>query len=72
MDFGYEGESVTASEYDENAMGDDPCNDPIPGHASDAESSFEVVDRRVEDRGDNVENVQQPSQSKHITTHLYS
>ena len=47
-------------------MGEDPCNDPIPGHPSDAESSFEVVDRRVEDRGDNVENVQQPSQSNHI------
>ena len=66
FDVGYKGESATASECNENAMGEDPCNDPIPGHASDAESSFEVVDCRVEDRGDNVENVQQPSQSNHI------
>ena len=63
LDVGYEGESATASECNENSMGEDPCNDPIPGHASDAASSFQVVYRRVEDRGENVENIQQPSQS---------
>ena len=72
LDVGCEGESATASECNEHAMGDDPCNDPIPGHASDAASSFEVVDRRVEDRGENAENIQQPSNSKHIATHSYS
>ena len=66
FDVGYEGESATASKCNEKAMGEDPCNDPIPDRASDAASSFEAVDRRVEDRGDNVEDFQQPSQSNHI------
>ena len=66
LDVGYEGESATASEYNENEIGEDPCNDPIPGHESDGASSFEVVDRRVEDRGDNVENDKHPSHSNRI------